>query len=460
MLSGGTDPVGYNFGVGWGFGGSALHHYASWPRFHPGDFTMRTDHGRGLNWPIRYDDLRPYYDLIQEEVGIAGDAAQEVWRPLGAPYPMPPMKTFAQHRVLKRGFDRLGLHVAPMPLAVTSVEYKGRPPCVYDGWCDAGCPVLALANPLVVHQPAAIAKGARFVAHAQVTGITTDAQGRATGLNYISNGNARLHQPAETIILAGAAVQNARLLLASRSARHPNGFANRSGLVGAYYASHSVIAASGLFPDETEPHMGLASGVLTSQDRYGKADPDKPFGSYTWGLGSGMKPNDLIGIAATRPDIIGPALDPWMKRAARHFGAINAICETVPQRTNRIELTDQCDAYGMPLARIVHSLDKDDAALWRHAAKEGVALLKAAGADDAWVPPRPAFGHISGGTIMGEDPEASVADSYGRLHDAPNVVAVGGGLFPTIGAVSPTFTLLALGERTAQRMIAQPQAFA
>ena len=89
----GKDPLSIGFGSGWGTGGSAVHHFACWFRLHPEDFRMKTLYGRGQDWPMSYDDLRPFYDRIQREVGISGDAKQEVWRPARDPYPMPDRKS-------------------------------------------------------------------------------------------------------------------------------------------------------------------------------------------------------------------------------------------------------------------------------------------------------------------------------------------------------------------------------
>ena len=105
---------------------------------------------RGSDWPIEYGDLRPHYDAVQREVGISGDAALEVWRPPGDDYPMPPQPVFRQGEILTRGFAKHGLRVAPLPMAINSVPYGGRPACIQDGWCDAGCPTGALANPIVI----------------------------------------------------------------------------------------------------------------------------------------------------------------------------------------------------------------------------------------------------------------------------------------------------------------------
>jgi choline dehydrogenase-like flavoprotein len=456
---GGADPIGYNMGVGWGVGGSAVHHYASWPRLFPADFHLASEHGRGRDWPFGYDELRPWYDRVQREAGLSGDASQEPWRPPADPYPLPPLKSFAQGAVLRRGFEAAGLAVAPAPMAVLSAEYDDRPPCQYDGWCDAGCPIQALWNPLVRHIPAATSAGAVIRARSPVTRIAVDDHGRATGLIYRTKGGAERLQPARRIVLAGAAVQNTRLLLASAGPRHPAGFGNRNGEVGRGFAVHALANAFALFDAPTEPHLGLAAPGLMSFSDYRKARRGGPFGSVSWGLAPAMKPNDLLGLALTRADLFGPSLDSFVRRAARSIGVVNAICETIPDPANRIELTADRDEPGMPRARVVHSLPAGARALWQRTNAEGQRYLSLAGAREAWVTPMPTYAHPSGGTVMGTHPATSVTDAYGRVHDAPNVVVAGGGLFPAIGAVSPTFTILALAERAAARMIAHPGEF-
>ncbi|MFZ5607989.1 MAG: GMC oxidoreductase [Pseudomonadota bacterium] len=452
VASGGEHPITYHFNAGWGFGGAALHHYGTWPRLHEEDFKVRSLHGRGLDWPIAYDDLRPYYDRIQEEVGIAGDEAAEVWRPPGAAYPMPPLRLFAQAKVIAKGFEALGLRTAPAPMAINSQDYAGRPACLYDGWCDAGCPIGALANPLVTYKLAAEDAGAHFIAGAYVTRLLPRSKTRAAGVSYVLDG-AEKTQAADLVILAASVVHNPTILLNSACAAWPQGAANSSGAVGRYLMTHSLITIAGLFAEETEPHMGVTGAQLTCRDGYGKADRAQGFGSYQWLIAPAVKPNDLIGIATARAALYGEELDRFMRQAVRHYGGMLAMGEELPDPENRVALDARQGPGGTRLPRLHHRFSRDALGVWEHARQEGLGIFKAAGARDAWAGPL-ASAHLMGGTIMGDDPHASVADSFGRSHDIGNLVIAGPGLFPTGGAVNPNFTNHALALRSASHIIA------
>lgn len=453
----GAHRFGHNMGTGWGFGGAALHHYAGYPRFHPEDFRMRTAYGRGRDWPVSYADLQPYYDRVQAEIGLSGDAVAETWRPPGDPYPMPPLPVFKQAQLLANGFKNLGLHVAPAPLAIASVPFKGRPPCIHDGWCDAGCPTGALANPLITHLPAAQRAGARFEANAAVVRIVPGGRGRVSGVEYRDRQGVLRAVDAATVVLAAAGVQNVRLLLNSTCDWAPHGLGNSSRLVGRFFACHSIANVYGIFAERTDNHLGVTAGSLICQDGYRKDDPAHPFGSYQWGIGPALKPNDLLGIANTRVDLFGQPLADFLERDGQRLAVMAGICESVPVAENRIELAGLNAADGLPAARIVHEFDEDALALWRHANQEGLEILRAAGAQDAWSGPM-GTAHVIGGTIMGSDPATSVADGFGRCHDVENLFIAGSGLFPTAGGGSPTFTLYALAERALDHLLGRPLA--
>jgi len=449
----GTDPISVAFNQGWGTGGAALHHYAVWLRLHPEDLELRTRFGRGLDWPLAYDDLRPYYDEVQAEVGLSGDAVAEVWRPPGTPYPMPPLATFEQGRLIARGFAKLGLRTAPLPLAINSRARDGRPPCIYDGWCDAGCPILALANPLAVYLPKAMAAGASIRHRSVVTRVLVNARGdRAIGVEYYDAAGHRQVQVARVVILAAFAVQNPRILLNSATERQRGGLANSSGLVGKYVMAHSAANVFGLFREETQNFLGVTGGQLLCQERYAK-DPGRGYlGSSQWLIANALKPNDLLGIANSRPELFGRPLHDFLRRAALHLATMTFVGESLPDPGNRVVLGDRKDAYGLPLPRVIHSYGVDDLRCWEAGMSEGQAVFRAAGAYEVW-PSGRANQHILGGTIMGRTAEASVTNSYGQTHDVANLFVAGPGLFPTAGAVNPTFTIHALSLRTARHLL-------
>lgn len=447
----GDHPIGHAFNTGTGTGGSAAHHYGVWLRLHPEDFTVHSDHGRSLDWPFSYDELRPHYDRIQAEVGLSGDAEAEVWRPDGAPYPMAPLPVFPQGRVLQQGFAKTGRRTAPLPLAINSRPFNGRAACQFDGWCDAGCPIGALANPLVTWLPQARRAGVTLHHSTPVLRVNRDPNRPAqiTGVDAVHNGEVQNFR-AGRVIVAAFTVQSTRILLNSATDSLPAP-GNRHDQLGRYLTSHPAGTVFGLFNEETQPHLGVTGGQLLSHDDYADKRGDGVFGSSQWLIAHAIKPNDLLGYGTGRPDITGPALRPWLTRAARHLGNMTLVVEDVSQPDNRIGLSDTRDAHGMPLARAHHDLHPETAALWQTRIDEGQDILRAAGADEVWHGPRVAM-HIMGGTVMGVDEQHSVTDSYGRVHDTDNLYVSGPSLFPSSGAVNPTFTLSALASRQAEHL--------
>jgi choline dehydrogenase-like flavoprotein len=441
------------FSTGSQTGGTAAHHYAAWFRMHEEDFHMKSAFGQGNDWPIAYADLRPYYDQIQEEVGISGDAEAEVWRPAGAPYPMPGLPQFTAAQILKRGFDKLGLRTAPLPVAINTSQYKDRPACLYDGWCDAGCPIGALANPQWVYLREAFTHGATLVNNARVTRVLTTTDGkRATGVEYVDLKGSTHVQHADLVVLA-ALSQTPRIMFNSATGAHPHGLSNRNGMVGKYILVHPTLNVYGLFKEETEPHQGVSIGLMVSQDDYAK-DPKKGYlASYQWLLAPAVKPNGINGLASSRPDIYGAALDPWMKRAAKHLAFIQMVGEMIARPENRIELSSNKDEFGLPLSRLTIAFTDNERALYNHASTVGKSLLTAASAAEVWTSPL-VNQHFMGGTIMGKDPNTSVTDGYGITHEVPNVMIAGNTLFPTSAAVNPTFTTHAITLRAVEHVLA------
>ena len=162
-----------------------------------------------------------------------------------------------------------------------------------------------------------------------------------------------------------------------------------------------------------------------------------------------VKPNDLIGIAATRPDLFGAALVSFLQNAAHHMDSLQ---RSRPLPQNQVTLSTQTDSFGAPLAQVTHAFDSDALGIATVASTTAAKVLTAAGATEVWTGSITGE-HIMGGTIMGSNSANSVTNGYGQTHDLPNLFIAGSGLFPTAGAVNPTFSIQALAVRTASYLL-------
>ncbi len=327
-----------------------------------------------------------------------------------------------------------------------------RPPCLYDGRCDSGCPIGALANPLVTYVPRALAAGAEFRPRCTATRVLLRDGGggradRVAGVLYADATGEEHRVLASGVVLAAFSVQTPRLLLASATDRFPDGLANRSGAVGRYMMAHVSGDALGLFSSETEPYRGITGSSLVCQDSYDAKAKADFFGSYQW----------LVAWCSSRPTCsASPTRGPscWARRCTASceprrgtWAASRCSARTLPASDNRVTLGAARDAFGVPRAEVTHRYAPDTLRLHAAAMAEGERVLRAAGATEAWAAPM-AQQHILGKTIMGTDPACSVANGFGQAHDHENLFLAGAGLFPTSGAVNPTFTLSALAART------------
>src|ERR1700719_851179 len=433
----GKHPISMGAQGGWGVGGAALHYFANFPRLLPNDFTIKSEHGRAHDWPISYQDVAPYYDKVARDVGVSGAArAEGVGRPAGEPYPMPPMKTFRNGQVWLKGFEANGIRMVPAAVGMNSTEFKGRAACIYDGWCHVGCPIGALANPLVTFLADARKAGAEVRAWSTVTRVLTDASGNRV-----------------IVVLAAWAAQNPRLLLNSATDKHEKGLVNANGLVGKYIMTHFASGTNAMFDEDVENHMGTTGAQYMSYERYGKTAHKGAFGSTFIVAGYAIKVSGLRGLSNTRPDLFGPDLHAFIKRATKNLARMNAFGEEQPKIENRLELASEKAEFGMPLGRIIHSYDDNDAALWNANFEEGLRIAKATDAKDVWQgrAVQPTI-HLMGGTIMGTGPANSVVNSFGQTHEIANLYCAGPGIFATAGASNPTYTIFALSMRGAENL--------
>ena len=251
------------------------------------------------------------------------------------------MKTFRNGEVWLKGFEADGIRMVPAAVGMNSIEYKGRPACIYDGWCHVGCPIGALANPLVTYLADARKAGAEVRALSTVTRVLTDAAGKkATGVEYYDRDGEKQVQQASVVVLAAWAAQNPRLMLNSATDKHPKGLANSSGLVGKYMMTHFTSGTSAMFDEDVEqpqaPSAASTCPTTATTRPPTRARSARPSSSPA--RRQGQRPGRLRQRAA-RP--VRPGLADFMKRAASGFARITAFGEEMPNIENRVELVER-----------------------------------------------------------------------------------------------------------------------
>jgi choline dehydrogenase-like flavoprotein len=328
-----------------------------------------------------------------------------------------------------------------VPVAINSRPHRGRPACLYDAWCDAGCPIGALANPLVTYKPEAERAGARFFAGTKVESLISKHKDRVSGVRYSDVSGRARRLRAGLVIGAASPIGNAELLLRSADSLHPTGLGNERGLVGRYMMTHAAIVVYGMFAEETAPYLGISGGQLISHDDYRRGSD----AGYQWLIAPAMKPNDILGIGSSMPGVEGSKLTEFMRQGAHHLANMLSMAEAIPVASNQLTLHG-----GRAVITHAHAAKALQAA--ERSRQQGLAIMRAAGAKQAWSGPL-GSAHIMGGTVMGESPASSVTDPFGRVHGQENLYLIGASVFPTGGAVNPTFTLHATTLRTVSRII-------
>src|SRR6202158_1326958 len=274
-------------------GGTTLHYWAQSWRLNPWDFKVVSETKRKYgasrvprgstveDWPFGYEKLEPYYDKIEYEVGVSGQAGNINGKidPRGNPfegqrkraYPMPPLRGNEFLEKMASVARTIGWSPFPGPAAINSRSYQNRSGCMYHGFCNrGGCHVDAKNSTAVTTIPRAQATGhLKVVTRAHVTTIEVDASGRMTGVNYLTDG-VEYFQPAKVVLLASYTYENTRLLLLSKSKAFPKGLSNNHGQVGRHYFGHWVASGNGgviaLFPFDLNVWYGTPAQGMVLDD--------------------------------------------------------------------------------------------------------------------------------------------------------------------------------------------------
>jgi len=439
----GADPVplGSN-NSGRGVGGSMIHYAGYTPRFHPSDFRTFSDDGVGADWPISYEDLKPYYEAIEQELPVSG----QPW-PWGDPhrYPYSPQPLGGNGEVFARGAHALGIATRVGPVAIANGRFGNRPHCIYRGFCLQGCKVNAKASPLITHIPDALAHGAEIRPNCMVSRVVVDDRGRAAGVTYF-RGGVEHFQAARLVVVAGYSIETPRLLLLSATDRFPDGLCNDHGLVGRYLMVQGAPQVAGRF--EAEVRMYKAPPPEVSSEEFYETDPAKPYQR-------GFALQNVSPLPITYAEHVaaqghwGEVLREYMRDYV-HWAVTGALCEFLPRFENSVTLAGETDRHGLPVANFSYSKCSNDRALEEAAQKVQEEILKAAGATETIAIKR--YAHLVGGCRMAEDAEHGVVNADHQSFAVPNLFVVDGSVLPTQGSANPALTIMALAARCADRL--------
>jgi choline dehydrogenase-like flavoprotein len=430
--------------TGAGVGGGTLTWLGVVPRFHREDFRTRSTEGVGTDWPISYDDLRPHYEAVEREFGVAGECGPFAPEPYSLP--MPPHRFNWHAQLLARGARQLGAQPFAPPIAINSVEYDGRPACTYCGWCGSGCATEAKATGANTYLAKAMKHGARVVSEAFVHRVNYDSRsGRVTGAAYI-NGYGREQQvKAKLVVIATHAIETPRLLLLSANSTFPNGLASSSGCVGKFLMSHPTWQVFGTFDEPVNAFKGMQMGHVMVQDFY-KPDPRR-------GAARGFILLSYMMTPVTYANLSGLSFGADFKEILHdyaHTAAWWAHAEGLPDEQNTVTLDIETkDARGLPVARVTYEWTKNDVTLAAAARDKAAEMMHASGACKVRIGLN--YGaHAMGTCRMGNDARTSVVNEFCQSHDIKNLFICDTSVFVTGAGVNPTLTAMAIARRAAE----------
>jgi choline dehydrogenase-like flavoprotein len=442
-------------------------------RFGPDDFRRKSLDGLGDDWPIAYDDVKPYYDKVDRLVGLFGSREGLHNEPDGVF--LPPPKPRCYELLVKQASDKLKITCIPSRLSIITRPLNGRPACHYCGQCNRGCKTNSnFSSTNVLIAPALATGRLTLVTNAMAREVTVDASGRATGVTYVDKTDgSEKHVRARVVVLAASALESARLLLNSRSPKFPHGLANSSGTVGKYITDTTGTDVSGFIPKMMDhvPHNedGVGGMHVYMPWWLDNKTLDFPRGYHIEvGGGLGVPGAGFMGGIHRYPSGggYGKALKDDYRRyygatigfsgRGEHIASDACYCEIDPNTVDR---------WGIPVLRFHWKWTDYEYKQVKHMQETFRALIAEMGGQVFSPMPTAEQGygiaaggriiHELGGTRMGSDTKTSVLNRYCQAHDVKNLFVADGAPFPSQADKNPTWTILALAWRTADYIAAQ-----
>jgi choline dehydrogenase-like flavoprotein len=419
------------------------------------DFKAASRDGFGEDWPLSYRDLAPYYDIVEDYVGISGLAEGNDALPDSRFHPAMPFNCGERH-FREQVKQKLGRTVTIGRVANVTRSLNGRAPCHYCGPCYWGCATNSYFNSAFTTVADALASGhCTHVPNAMVYKVLTDPDtNRATGLLYIDRVTREAREiRGRSVVLCAQALESARILLNSKSGRNPAGLGNSSGALGHYLMDHIWVGggAAAEFPDhQGRPALGgpnRPNGIYVV--RFQNTRPDNRTRSFLRGYG-------FQGGSSTEFSFTAAGFGDRYKRAVQEPTTtlrLGGFGECLPRYENHVAIDKGVvDTYGIPVLRIQMTWSENEHAMIDDMARSGAEMLEAAGGRG--VKPFTVHDrecgrgiHEVGVARMGSDPRRSVLDGFQRSHDVRNLFVMDGSGFTSSACQNPTLTIMALAVR-------------
>ena len=447
-------------------------------RFGPRDFKGKDRDGLGENWPIGYDDLKPYYDKVDQLIGVFGSKENMPNEPDG--FFLPPPKPRLHELYFIKGAQKANVPVIPARLSILTKRINNdRGICFYCNQCNRSCSVYAdfSAGSCLIFPAQKSGGQVDLYVDSMVKEVTVDENGKATGVNYVNKEDKREYGiKARVVILAASACSTARILLNSKSTKHPNGLGNSSNLVGKYLHDSTGADRMAFIPDLMNRKRYNEDGVggmhvytpwwLDNK----KLDFPRGYHLEVWGgmgipsYGFGFDPNMFNKFFGEKVGGYGDHLRADVKKYYGSLVGISGRGESIAMKENYCEIDpDTVDEYGIPVLRFHYkwsNFEKKQAVHMNDTFEEifenmgGKLLGERPGADKDFGLHTPGrIIHEVGTTRMGSDPKTSVVNEFERLHDVDNVFIVDAGPFVSQADKNPTWTIMALSWRTSDFII-------
>lgn len=436
-------------------------------RFGPWDFEGRSRDGLGDDWPITYADLQPYYDKLDRLVGLFGTNEGLPNDPDGIFQPPPAPR--AHERLVKRACDTLSITCIPSRMSVLTEPLNDRLACHYCGQCGRGCGTHSnFSTPSVLLPPALATGRLKIVTGAMAREVLTDDEGRATGVSYVDTGTGRERQVrSRVVVLAASACESARLLLNSRSPRHPAGLANSSGAVGRHLTDTVGASLRGQIPrlEGLPAHNddGIGGMHVYMPWWLDNRKLDFPRGYHIEVGGGRQMPGYgiMAGIHRVQGGGYGKALKDDYRRLYGSFVGFAGRGEMIPNKDSYCEIDPvTVDRWGIPVLRFHWKWSDYEVNQARHMQETFARIIEAMGGTVVGTPPGRAkdYGlqvggeiiHEAGTTRMGRHPRSSVLNEWCQAHDCRNLFVADSGPFVSNSHKNMTWTILALAMRTGE----------